>query len=112
MGDLVLLKDVPDPAAEPVELNNAGRRNPFQASFMFSKTDPVSNAAGLYLQRKKVKILTQKDIDSGEHTINDVVYPLPGYSIDYPQNEIGELYQQLLGKPEAHKAKEIRKLFF
>lgn len=106
VGDLVLLKDVPDPAAEPVELNNAGRRNPFQASFMFSKTDPVSNAAGLYLQRKKVKILTQEDIDSGEHTINDVVYPLPGYSIDYPQNEIGELYQQLLGKPEAHKPRK------
>ncbi|KAL1935333.1 hypothetical protein VTP01DRAFT_4473 [Rhizomucor pusillus] len=93
VGDLVLLKDVPDPAAEPVELNNAGRRNPFQ--------------------RKKVKILTQKDIDSGEHTINDVVYPLPGYSIDYPQNEIGELYQQLLDQDNikiTKKGQDMKKL--
>lgn len=32
----------------------------------------------------------------------DVVYPVPGSSTKYPENEIGALYKELLGKQILH----------
>ena len=40
-------------------------------------------------------MLTEEDLES--YTIADVVYPVPGHRSVYPENEMGKVYQQLLG---------------
>ncbi|RVE47309.1 hypothetical protein evm_008046 [Chilo suppressalis] len=44
-----------------------------------------------------VKVLTQEDVDSGVHSIFDIVMPLPGHNIDYPPN-MKEYYEELITK--------------
>jgi tRNA pseudouridine13 synthase len=43
---------------------------------------------------QEVKQLTQEDL--GNYTIHDVIMPLPGWNIDYPAGDIGELYTKIL----------------
>ncbi|WVQ75081.1 hypothetical protein IAR50_004690 [Cryptococcus sp. DSM 104548] len=43
-----------------------------------------------------VRRLTEEDIKNKTHTIFDVVMPLPGFDVDYPGGEIGELYDRML----------------
>jgi len=43
---------------------------------------------------QEVKQLTEEDI--GNYTIHDVIMPLPGWNIDYPAGDIGELYTKIL----------------
>jgi tRNA pseudouridine13 synthase len=45
---------------------------------------------------QEVKQLTEEDISSGSYTIHDVIMPLPGWNIDYPAGDIGELYTKIL----------------
>ena len=45
---------------------------------------------------QEVKQLTEEDIASGNYTIHDVIMPLPGWNIDYPAGDIGELYTKIL----------------
>ena len=37
-----------------------------------------------------------EEADLPSHTIRDVVMPLPGWNIEYPSGEIGELYRKIL----------------
>lgn len=39
--------------------------------------------------------MTADDVDN--YTIEDVVYPLPCGQTKYPKNELGQLYQDILG---------------
>ncbi|KAG2225854.1 hypothetical protein INT45_007098 [Circinella minor] len=78
VGDLVLKptaenKSTTDPSTLS---NNAGRRNQFE--------------------RKQPKVLTEEDLEF--YTIEDVVYSVPGHRSQYPENEIGKIYQELLEK--------------
>jgi tRNA pseudouridine13 synthase len=41
----------------------------------------------------EVKVLTQSDLDSKKYTIFDVVLPLPGYDVKYPENDMKECYR-------------------
>jgi tRNA pseudouridine13 synthase len=41
-----------------------------------------------------VKQLSEEDISN--YTIHDVIMPLPGWNIDYPAGDIGELYTKIL----------------
>ena len=56
-------------------------------------------------------IVTEENIDT--YTIHDVVLPLAGYDVQYPQNDIGELYKTWLAEdgllPEdlKHKVKLV-----
>lgn len=43
---------------------------------------------------QQVKHLTPEDL--ANHTIFDVVLPLPGYDVEYPQGEVGEFYASML----------------
>ncbi|XP_067646698.1 pseudouridylate synthase 7 homolog [Eurosta solidaginis] len=47
---------------------------------------------------EKIKTLTEEDIASGEYTIYDVVMPLLGFNIMYPDNEIGTWYEEIFEK--------------
>lgn len=40
-------------------------------------------------------MLTEEDVNN--YTIDDVVYPLPGKLSVYPENEMKDLYKQILG---------------
>lgn len=44
----------------------------------------------------KVKILTEEDLP--KYTIYDVVLPLPGYDITYPDNQMKQWYSELLAE--------------
>ncbi|KAG1447865.1 hypothetical protein G6F56_009121 [Rhizopus delemar] len=48
------------------------------------------------LNRKVPKVLTEEDVNN--YTIDDVVYPLPGKLSVYPENEMKDLYKQILAE--------------
>lgn len=62
--------------------------------------------------KNKVQFLTENDLKDELYTIYDVVYPLPGHDITYPNNVCGEWYKEMLstyGIEEAdlkHKVKQ------
>jgi tRNA pseudouridine13 synthase len=50
------------------------------------------------LSEGQVKILTKED-DFEKYSIHDLVFPLPGSDVQYPNNEFGEeCYSELLNK--------------
>lgn len=50
--------------------------------------------------RQKARALTQEDVDSGRYTIFDIVLPVPGSDIIYPDNEVGHFFKEFMGKEE------------
>lgn len=51
----------------------------------------------------KVKSLTEEDIASGKYTMADVVMPLPGYDVSYPEHAVGKLaYKEFIEKDGAN----------
>ncbi|KAI8504248.1 pseudouridine synthase [Branchiostoma belcheri] len=44
----------------------------------------------------KVRTVTKADVDQSKYSIHDVVLPLPGNSIQYPSNQLGEEYTRAL----------------
>ena len=46
--------------------------------------------------RLKVSALTEEDLKSGRYTIHDIVLPLPGYDVVYPDNEFKDYYKTAL----------------
>ncbi|KAI9266596.1 pseudouridine synthase [Phascolomyces articulosus] len=80
VGDLVLVPENKEANTSTLN-NNAGRRN--------------------YLERKKAKVLTEEDLES--YTIEDVVYPVPGHRSQYPENEMGKIYHELLQEKDGIK---------
>ena len=46
--------------------------------------------------RTPVTVLTEEHVNSGQFTIHDVVLPLPGYDVVYPDNELKEQYRQIM----------------
>jgi len=47
---------------------------------------------------KKVKIVTNEDIQCGTYSIEDVVLPLVGSKVTYPTNETGAFYETILAE--------------
>ena len=46
--------------------------------------------------RTPVTVLTEEHIKSGQYTIHDVVFPLPGYDVVYPENDMKDHYRQIM----------------
>ena len=46
--------------------------------------------------RTPVTVLTEEHIKSGQYTIHDIVLPLPGYDVGYPENDMKDHYKQIM----------------
>ncbi|GAA5958197.1 hypothetical protein JCM8115_004015 [Rhodotorula mucilaginosa] len=68
-------------AATPAE---AAAANPQLAHFIATSSVP------------KVHALTAQDIESGKYTIQDVVLPMPGFAVQYPAGQLGEVYRRVI----------------
>jgi tRNA pseudouridine13 synthase len=68
-------------AATPAE---AAAANPQLAHFIATSSVP------------KVHALTAQDIKSGKYTIQDVVLPMPGFAVQYPAGQLGEVYRRVI----------------
>ena len=55
------------------------------------------------LKGKEVKILSDDDVRSGEYKMTDVVLPLVGAKIQFPQNSAGDKFDELLKKDGVSK---------
>ena len=61
-----------------------------------SRAEGGSGTSGL--KGKAVKVITKEDIQSGNYNIGDVVLPLAGTKIQYPENSTGAYYDEVLGE--------------
>ncbi|KAM4054603.1 tRNA pseudouridine synthase D (TruD) domain-containing protein [Hirsutella rhossiliensis] len=64
----------------------------------------------------RARPLTEEEASSGRYTIHDVVLPLPGYDVVYPDNEIGDFYQEFMAREEnggldPHNMRRLRREF-
>ncbi|EOO02250.1 putative trna pseudouridine synthase d protein [Phaeoacremonium minimum UCRPA7] len=50
--------------------------------------------------RDRARALTVEEAESGKYSIFDILLPLPGYDVMYPDNDIGAYYVELMGLPE------------
>ena len=41
-------------------------------------------------------VLTEEHIKSRQYTIRDVVLPLPGYDVVYPENDVKDRYRRIM----------------
>jgi tRNA pseudouridine13 synthase len=57
-----------------------------------------------------VQALTKEDISCGKYSISDIVYPLPGHDITYPNNVIAEWYREYLAEDDLSSEKLKQKL--
>lgn len=71
------------------------------------------NNSEISIQKGLARHLTEKDIASNEYTIADVVLPLPGFDIFYPNNETADWYTEYLASDDldTEKLKQKIKLY-
>ncbi|KAF3926792.1 hypothetical protein ABW20_dc0100022 [Dactylellina cionopaga] len=46
----------------------------------------------------RARPVTEEDITSGQYTIYDIVIPSPGWDVVYPQNDLRDLYAEVMGR--------------
>lgn len=59
-------------------------------------------------------VVNQADIDSGRYSIQDLVLPLPGSSVKYPQNVTGSFYKKYMASvnDESEKMHDVKQFQF
>ncbi|KAF2194504.1 tRNA pseudouridine synthase D [Zopfia rhizophila CBS 207.26] len=45
---------------------------------------------------ERARALSKEEAESGKYCVFDIVLPLPGFDVEYPPNEIGEFYKELM----------------
>ncbi|CAM8925068.1 unnamed protein product [Rhodiola kirilowii] len=96
LGDLVYCKDshtetnaeVVIPCCEDTNLDNVDLND-------FSEVPDISFPIG---KKIPVKVVSAEDIASGKYTIDDIVLPLPGSRVNFPENEVAEVYHNFANK--------------
>ncbi|CAM8928097.1 unnamed protein product [Rhodiola kirilowii] len=96
LGDLVYCKDshtetnaeVVIPCCEDTNLDNVDLND-------FSEVPDISFPIG---KKIPVKVVSAEDIASGKYTIDDIVLPLPGSRVNFPENEVADVYHNLANK--------------
>lgn len=58
---------------------------------------------------KCLEVETISEENLTKYTVFDVVYPLPGCNVRYPENEIGQWYTDLLAKDNLTSEKLLKK---
>lgn len=100
VGDIVLLDTKENDVAEPmdevaaVEDKPAAEEEPVAAGEEEEEEKAAEEAANS--AKFNVKVLTEADLPN--FTIDDVVLPLPGYQVKYPENEVGAAYVRVLAE--------------
>eukprot|EP01112_Ceratiomyxa_fruticulosa_P005161 TRINITY_DN15765_c0_g1_i1.p1 TRINITY_DN15765_c0_g1~~TRINITY_DN15765_c0_g1_i1.p1 ORF type:complete len:185 (+),score=37.63 TRINITY_DN15765_c0_g1_i1:1-555(+) len=89
VGDLVVLNEI------------VIEQNPEEENEEENVTEMIKSGSageeGVDVKKKfQVKVVTEEDVKSGTFDISQVVLPLPGYDIQYPENKIGERYKEIL----------------
>lgn len=72
---------------------------------LLSRFTDASQAGGIVQfisepSRSTVTVLTEDHIKSGDFTIQDVVLPLPGYDVNYPENNMKDHYRQIMANDD------------
>lgn len=57
----------------------------------------------------KVRPLTSLDTSKGRHSIYDVLLPMPGFAVNYPGGELGEVYKRVIREDGIDPEKMWRK---
>jgi len=61
------------------------------------------------LAGKTVRVLTQEDVESGKYSIFDVVLPLVGSKIQYPENDVNDFIETLMSEQGIAKSHFVHK---
>jgi tRNA pseudouridine13 synthase len=97
VGDLVFADQSADDEQGTCELSDLEPRKCMSEARADNKVDETSKGwrpSHQTSSSQEVKQLTEEDLPN--YTIHDVLMPLPGWNIDYPAGEIGELYTKIL----------------
>jgi tRNA pseudouridine13 synthase len=91
VGDLVLAKSKPEPEPD-VSDQQLSKRQQKRLAKGFAPKDRVSGRG----DGAKVVSAIASEEEAAQYTIHDVVLPLPGFSVRYPEGELGDLYHSTL----------------
>jgi tRNA pseudouridine13 synthase len=101
-GDLILVEDSDTTNAEPEQDQDGDE--------VINPNDEEGYA------KVHARALTEEEASSGRYSIRDVVLPMPGYEVIYPDNDIGAFYAEFMARPEnggldPDKMRRIRREF-
>jgi tRNA pseudouridine13 synthase len=78
------------------------------ASERIKKYGMVPVEGDVVLDNNEPKIVTQDTLH--QYTVYDVALPMPGHSVIYPTNEIGQCYVEYMGQHGFHPDKMTSKI--
>lgn len=105
VGDLVYVDETkiePDFVIDDVDLVVSAEND---EDALVEETTQTTDDEELSRFRTMVRPLTAEDIETGKHSIFDVVLPLPGHDITYPSNECAIWYVERLKKDKLSSEK-------
>ena len=92
--------DLAEQAAEPSEAQAESAESDAAAK------DGAPSGRSAFLPRlPEVRVLTEADLDS--YSIYDLVLPLPGWAVKYPENEMAQWYTELLAADDVKFSREL-----